>query len=89
MPVTFAVETSAFQERLGYSSYTMTRVIVHGRMAAMGQPRCCFGKQLPGLARTAAFVLINHIPQNRVSQPRFRRKPLCIPREIVVYIGTI
>jgi len=88
MPVTTAAEMSTFQEHPGYSSYTIARVIVHRRMAALGQPWYCFGKQLPGLARTAAFVLINHFPQSRASQPRFRRTPLCIPREIVGSVGT-
>jgi hypothetical protein len=38
MQVKSAVETSTFQERPGYSSHTMMRNTVHGRMAALGQP---------------------------------------------------
>jgi len=37
MPVTSAVETLKFQERSGYSSYTMTRVTEYGGTPAMGQ----------------------------------------------------
>jgi len=88
MTVTFAVDTSKFQERPSYSSYNITRVIVHGRMAALGKPWCCFEKANSGISKECR-VRINHFPQHKVFQPRYCRTPLCIPREIVGYIGTI
>jgi hypothetical protein len=87
MQVKSAVETSTFQERPGYSSHTMTRITVHGPMAALGQTVMLYRRATSGIIEDCR-VRINHFPQTRVSQPRYRRTPSGIPREIVENIGS-